>query len=133
MNKSIIVNMPVKDLEKSKAFFSALGYTFNPAFTGEHAACMIVAENSIQVMLMTQAFCESLTPKRIIDTRESIEMWINLSCESAEEVDSQMDKVLAAGGTAVGEAEDCGFMYAHGFEDLDGHSWQLNYMRGLPG
>ncbi|MEO7494587.1 MAG: glyoxalase/bleomycin resistance/extradiol dioxygenase family protein [Massilia sp.] len=133
MNKQIIVNMSVKDLDKSKAFFSALGYTFNPTFSGEQAALMIIAEGSINAMLMTEPFFKSFHDKKITDTRDSVEMWISLSCESREEVDSLMAKALAAGATATGEADDCGFMYGHGFWDLDGHGWQLNYMSGVPG
>ena len=133
MNKQIIVNMSVKHLAKSKAFFSALGYTFNQSFSNEHAALMVIAENSINAMLMTESFCKSFHSKQLTNTREAIEMWICLTCESREEVDSLIAKALAAGATATGEAEDHGFMYGHGFEDLDGHTWQLNYMSGLPG
>ena len=133
MNKQIIVNMAVKDLDKSKAFFSALGYKFNSTFTNEHAALMIIAENGIHAMLMTESFFKSLHRKQIANARETIEMWVSLTCESREEVDSLMTKALAAGATATGEPEDCGFMYGHGFEDLDGHTWQVNYMRSLPG
>jgi predicted lactoylglutathione lyase len=133
MNKTIIVNLPVKDLDKSKTFFSALGYTFNPMFSNEDAACMIIAENSIYAMLMTQTFFKSFTPKQITNAHEVIEMWTCLSCESREEVDGLMAKALAAGGKATGAAEDHGFMYGHGFEDLDGHTWQLNYMSSQPG
>lgn len=133
MNKQIIVNMSVKDLDKSKAFFSALGYTFNPMFSNEHVALMIIAENSINAMLMTESFFKSFHSKQITNAREAIEMWVCLTCESREEVDSLMAKALAAGATATGEPEDHGFMYGHGFEDLDGHTWQLNYMSSLPG
>lgn len=132
MNKQIIVNMSVKDLDRSKAFFNGLGYTFNPKFSNESAALMIIADGSINVMLMSEAFFNSFTSKKITNTREGIEMWICLTCESREEVDSLVAKALTAGGTATGAVEDHGFMYAHGFEDLDGHTWQLNYMRGMP-
>ena len=133
MNKQIILTMSVKDLAKSKAFFSALGFTFNPAFSNEHAALMIIAEDTIQAMLMTEGFFNTFTPKKIIDTRESIEMWACLSCESREEVDGLIAKAVAAGGKSTGDAEDHGFMYGRAFEDLDGHSWQLYFMSGAPG
>ena len=133
MNKQIIVNMSVKDLDKSKAFFSALGYTFHPVFSGADAAMVIIAENSIHAMLMTEPFFKSFHSKQIANAREAVEMWVCLSCDSRVEVDSLMTKALAAGATATGEAEDHGFMYAHGFEDLDSHFWQLNYMSGMPG
>lgn len=133
MNKQIIVNMSVKNLDQSKAFFSALGYTFHPMFSNEHAALMIIAENSISAMLMSESFFTSFHNKQITNTGEAIEMWVSLSCDSREEVDSLMAKAVAAGATATGEPQDCGFMYGHGFEDLDGHTWQLNYMSSMPG
>lgn len=133
MNKQIIVTMAVKDLARSQAFFSALGYQFDPVFSNEHAASMIIAENSINAMLMTESFFQSFHNKQIANTREAVEMWLCLTCESREEVDRLVASAVAAGASATGEAEDHGFMYAHGFEDLDGHTWQLNYMRGLPG
>jgi len=132
MNKQIIVNMPVKDLAKSKVFFSALGYTFHPTFSSEQAALMIIAKNSISAMLMTESFFKSFHNKQITNAREAIEMWICLTCESREEVDGLVAKAVAAGASATGEPEEHGFMYGHGFEDLDGHTWQLNYMSGLP-
>jgi predicted lactoylglutathione lyase len=133
MNKTIIVNMPVKDLNKSKAFFSALGYTFNVGYSSDDAALMIISNDTIYAMLMTETFFKSFHSKHITNAREAIEMWTCLSCESREEVDSLMAKALAAGATATGEAQDHGFMYGHGFEDLDGHTWQLNFMAAQPG
>ena len=133
MHKQIIVNMSVKDLDKSKAFFSALGFTFNPAFSNNDAALMIIAKDRINAMLMTESFFKSFHGKHITNTRDAIEMWVCLTCESREEVDSLMTKALSAGATAAGEPEDHGFMYGCGVEDLDGHSWQLNYMSGMPG
>lgn len=129
----IIVHMSVRDLDRSKAFFSRLGYTFNPTFSNESAALMIIAEGSINAMLMTEAFFNSFTSKKITNTGEGIEMWVCLTCESREEVDGLVAKAVAAGGAATGAAEDHCFMYAHGFEYLDGHTWQLNFMRSMRG
>lgn len=129
MNKQIIINLPVSDLGRAKDFFGALGYTFNPAWSSDEAALMVIAENSIHAMLMTEAFFTSFHSKKIANAKEAIEMWMCLTCDSREEVDSLMARALAAGATATGEAQDHGFMYSHGFEDLDGHTWQLNYMR----
>lgn len=130
MNQQMIVTMSVKDLEKSTAFFSALGYTFNPAFSNDSAALMVIAEDRIYAMLMTETFFNTFTNKKITDARDAIEMWVCLSCDSRDEVDALVAKAVAAGGTATGAAQDHGFMYGHGFEDLDGHTWQLNYMDG---
>lgn len=133
MNKQIFVNLPVTDLTKSKAFFAALGYTFNPQFTDENAACMIISDDSIYAMLLTRDFFKTFTAKHIADAREVTEVLTCLSCESREEVDQQVAKAVAAGGKAHRAPQDYGFMYSHGFEDLDGHIWELAYMSGQPG
>lgn len=128
MNKQIFVNLPVKDLDKSKAFFAALGYTFNPQFTDQNAACMIIAENSIYAMLLVEDFFRTFTGKPIASAKEATEAIVCLSCDGREEVDALVRKAVAAGGTAPRASKDYGFMYAHGFEDLDGHIWELAYM-----
>lgn len=133
MNKQIIVHMPVKDLPRSKVFFSALGYTFKPQFENEDAALMTIAEDSINAMLMTEPFFKTFHSKQITNAREATEMWVSLTCESREEVDELMAKALAAGATEAGEPDDHGFMYGRAFEDLDGHAWQLHYMKTMPG
>ena len=132
MNKQIFVNLPVKDLNKSKAFFSALGYTFNPQFTNENAACMIISDNSIYAMLLMEDFFQTFIDKQIAKAHEVTEVLTCLSCESREEVDSLVAKALAAGGKAPRPPQDHGFMYAHSFEDLDGHIWELVYMSAQP-
>ena len=129
MNKQIFVNLAVKDLEKSKTFYSALGYTFNPQFTSEHGASMVISEGSIYAMLLTEEFFKTLTAKQIVNAREATEALLCLSCESREEVDDLVAKAVAAGGKALGEPQDHGFMYDHSFEDLDGHGWGLAYMK----
>jgi uncharacterized protein len=128
MNKQIIVNLPVKDLDKSKRFFSALGYSFNPQFSNENAAMMVIAEGSIQTMLTTEAFFKTLIDKPVVQAKEANEMVICLTCESREELDSLIAKAVAAGGRTPHPPEDHGFMYDQGFEDLDGHLWNLVWM-----
>lgn len=128
MHKQIVVNLPVKDLNKSKAFFSALGYSFNPQFSGENAAMMVIADGSIQAMLTTEAFFKSLIDKPLAQAKEANEVVICLSCESREEVDGLIAKAVAAGGRTPHPPEDNGFMYDQGFEDLDGHLWNLVWM-----
>ncbi len=127
MARQIFVNLAVKDLDKSVAFFTALGFSFNPQFTNENAACMIVSD-SIYVMLLVEAFFKTFTDKDICDTRTSNEVLNCLQLESREEVDSLVAKAVAAGGTAPRPAQDHGFMYGHGFEDIDGHVWELVHM-----
>lgn len=125
MNKQIILNLPVKDLEKSKAFFTALGFTFVSRFSGENAAFMNIVDGAIQAMLTTEPFFQSLIKKPVVNAKEANECVICLSCESREEVDSLISKAVAAGGRTPHPPEDHGFMYDQGFEDLDGHLWNL--------
>jgi uncharacterized protein len=127
MDTKIFVNLPVKSLGKSLEFFSKLGFKFNPKFTDETAACMIVAED-IFVMLLTEEKFQTFTPKAICDATKSTEVLVCLSCESRGKVDETVRKAVAAGGTTYNESQDYGFMYGHGFQDLDGHIWELIYM-----
>ena len=123
----IFVNLPVKDLSKSTAFFTALGFTFNPQFTDNTAACMVVGE-SIYVMLLTEAKFQTFTPKKICDATSSTEVLVCLSVESRQAVDEMVRKAIGAGGATYNEPQDHGFMYGHGFQDLDGHIWELIFM-----
>ncbi|MDN2694763.1 VOC family protein [Janthinobacterium sp. SUN073] len=125
MNKQIILNLPVKDLDTSKAFFSALGFSFNHRFSGESAAFMNIVDDTIQAMLTTEPFFQSLIDKPVANARQANEVVICLSCESREEVDSLIAKAAAAGGRIPHPPEDHGFMYDQGFEDIDGHLWNL--------
>jgi hypothetical protein len=125
MNKQIIFNLPVGDLGKSRAFFSALGFGFDPDMSSDSAAYMVIVEDSIHAMLMTESFFNSFTNKSVVQAKEANEVIICLSCESREEVDSLVAKARAAGARIPHEAEDHGFMYDQGFEDLDGHLWNL--------
>ena len=127
MTRQIFVNLPVKDLNKSIEFFAKLGFTFNPQFTDENATCMIVGEN-IFSMLLVEKFFKTFTPKEICDTTKSAEVIVCLSSESRVEVDEMVRKAVAAGGTTYKEPQDHGFMYGHGFQDLDGHIWEIMYM-----
>jgi predicted lactoylglutathione lyase len=125
MNKQIILNLPVKNLDKSKAFFSALGFTFDPRFSGEKAAFMNIVDDTIRAMLTSEPFFQSLIDKPVVNAKEANEVVICLTCESREEVDSLIAKALAAGGRIPHPPEDHGFMYDQGFEDIDGHLWNL--------
>jgi uncharacterized protein len=128
MATQIFVNLPVKNLAKSIEFFTQLGYSFNQQFTDETATCMIVSE-SIFVMLLTEAKFKTFTPKPVCDATQSTEVLICLSCESQSNVDEMLDRAIAAGGTTYNEPQDYGFMYTHGYQDLDGHIWELVYMK----
>src|SRR5262245_17948256 len=127
MATKIFVNLPVSDLKKSMAFFTSLGYTFNAQFTDETAACMVVSDD-IFVMLLTKPKFKSFTPKEICDATKSTEVLVCLTAESRQKVDELVRKAVAAGGKTHQEPQDHGFMYGHGFQDLDGHIWELAYM-----
>jgi predicted lactoylglutathione lyase len=127
MATKLFVNLPVSNLKKSIEFFTELGFTFNPQFTDETATCMIVAED-IFVMLLTKEKFKTFTPKEICDATKSTEVLLALSFESRERVDELVRQAVAAGGTTYNEPQDHGFMYSHGFQDLDGHIWEIFYM-----
>jgi len=123
----IFVNLPVKHLSKSTEFFKKLGFNFNAQFTDETAACMIVSED-IFVMLLTKDKFKTFTPQEICDATKSTEVLLCLSSDSRDKVNEMVRKAVAAGGTTYKEPQDHGFMYGHGFQDLDGHIWELIYM-----
>jgi predicted lactoylglutathione lyase len=131
MTKKIFVNLPVQDLDRSVGFFKSLGFSFNPQFTDETATCMIVSDD-IFVMLLTRAKFQTFTPKPVCDARESTEVLVCLGLDSREEVDAMVRRAVAAGGSTHNEPQDHGFMYGHGFADLDGHIWELVHMVSAP-
>ena len=127
MSRLIFVNLPVADLGAARAFYEAIGFTNNPTFTDESAACMVLTE-TIHVMLLTHDKFRQFTPKRIADSRETSEVLICISAESREAVDAMTDQALAAGGNEPRERQDHGFMYGRSFEDPDGHIWEPMFM-----
>jgi predicted lactoylglutathione lyase len=127
MSRKIFVNVAVKDLKKSMAFYEALGFKNNPQFTDHTAACMVISEE-IFVMLLTEPKFKQFTPKEISDARRTSEVLLALSCESRGEVDQMVKKAVGSGGKTYAQAKDHGFMYQHGFEDPDGHIWEVLWM-----
>lgn len=123
----IFVNLPVKDLERSKLFFGKLGYSFNPRFTDDTAACMVISD-SIYAMLLTEAKFKQFTPKTIADASTTTEVLVALSMDSKDRVNQMMDAAIAAGATEVRDPEDHGFMYGRAFNDPDGHIWEIFWM-----
>ncbi len=133
MATKIFVNLPVKDLNKSIEFFTQLGFSFNPQFTDEKATCMIIG-GDIFVMLLVEDFFKTFTKKELADASKTTESIICLSAESKEKVDEMVSKAIAAGATTPNAKQDQGFMYGHGFQDLDGHLWEVMWMdmSGMP-
>lgn len=123
----IFINLPVRDLQVSIAFYTRLGFTFNPQFTDATGTCMIVSD-TIFVMLLTHDKFKSFTPNPICDAKTHTEVLLAMPRDSREAVDSMVRDAVAAGGTIYNQPQDHGFMYGHGFQDLDGHIWEMFYM-----
>lgn len=128
MNTKIFINLPVRDLKKTVEFFGNLGFTFNPMFTDENAASMVISED-IYAMLLTEKFFKNFIPDReICDTSKSTESLVALSLESRAKVDEMVEKAVAAGGSEYRKTQDYGWMYGRAFQDINGHIWEPFYM-----
>jgi uncharacterized protein len=127
MSTKIFVNVAVKDLERSKAFFSKLGYSFNPQFTDDTAACMVISDD-IFAMLLTEAKFKDFTTKPIADANKTTEVLIALSAESKAKVNDIVDMAVKAGAVEARSPTDFGFMFGRSFHDLDGHIWEIIWM-----
>ncbi len=129
MPQMIFVNLPVTDLDRSKAFYEAVGAVNNPAFTDDTAACMVVEEGSIHVMLLSHEKWATFTSKAIPDAHTHAQVLLCVSADSRDDVDGQVAKAVKAGGTAdPTPTQDFGFMYGRSFEDPDGHIWEVMWM-----
>jgi predicted lactoylglutathione lyase len=126
-SRKIFVNLPVRDLKKSMDFFSALGFAYNPKFTDQNAACMIISDHAY-AMLLAVPYFKTFTKREPCDTTKQTEALIALSCGSRADVDDMVKKAIAAGGTHAMDAADHGFMYGWSFYDLDGHHWEVFWM-----
>jgi uncharacterized protein len=125
--RKIFVNLAVRDLKKSMQFFSTLGFTFNPKFTDDKAACMVISDDAY-VMLLTEPFFRTFTKLEPADTSRYTEGLFALSCNSKAEVDEMVRKAIDGGGRPAMDATDHGFMYGWSFYDIDGHHWEVMWM-----
>lgn len=132
MVSQIFVNLPVADLGASIAFFTRLGFTFNPEFTDDTATCMIVDDNIFAMLLTRERFAE-FAPLPVSDAHAVTEVLLALRLQSREAVDVMVREAVASGGSIYNDSQDHGFMYSHCFQDLDGHIWEVMYMKGAPG
>ena len=131
--RQIFVNLPVKDLEKSKAFWASLGFDFDARFTNQDAACLVIEKGRIHAMLLTEpTFKTFLTSRTVADAKKSTEVLLALSCSSDQEVKDLIARAGKSGGKSFRGPKDHGFMYEHAFEDLDGHVWEFFHMREIP-
>jgi uncharacterized protein len=126
-HRKLFLNLNVRDLPRSMAFFTRLGFTFNPQFTDDKAACMVISDEAF-AMLLSEPFFRTFTKNEICDTRTHTEGLFALSCESRAEVDDLMRIVVEGGGREAMPAQDHGFMYGRSFYDLDGHHWEIMWM-----
>ncbi len=126
MINSIFVNMPIANLKRSVDFFTELGFTFNPQFTSEDTTCMLVGPNIFAMLLERDRFT-GFIDKPVADSSSS-EVILSLGCESPDEVRKLAEAAFALGARKVNEIDDKGFMISWGFEDLDGHLWDLFWM-----
>ncbi|SEM08890.1 hypothetical protein SAMN05428989_3016 [Pseudoxanthomonas sp. GM95] len=131
MPPQIFINLPVRDLSAAKAFYTALGYTINPQFTNDDAACVVLSD-TIYVMLLVHSFFRTFTPKEICDTSTHTEAIMCLSAEDKAGVDALVGRALQAGGAEPKPTQDLCFMYGRSFTDLDGHHWEVMCMLGAP-
>ena len=127
MATKIFINLPVKDLERSKQFFTTLGFSINPQFSDHQAACVVISEH-IYAMLLIEEYFATFTKKKIADATTSTEVLIALDAASREEVEQMIAKAIEGGGSIVNDPQDYGWMYQHSFADPDGHHWEVIYM-----
>ncbi|AUC10696.1 MULTISPECIES: VOC family protein [Agrobacterium] len=125
--RMIFVNLPVKNIETSRAFFTTLGFTFNPEYSDDRTLCMIVEENIFVMLLQEERFRDFINGD-IADAKRSTEVLTCLSAGSREEIDRMIEAALASGGSRWKPVQDHGFMYAGSFQDPDGHVWELVHM-----
>ena len=128
MARQLFVNLPVKDLDKTVEFFTALGFSFNPDFTDENATCMIVNDDALRDAAGRGAISRPSRPRPSPSHGGTAEAIMSFSLDSREAVDEAIRKALTAGGTPSQEAQDYGFMYTHSFQDPDGHLWEVFWM-----
>lgn len=127
MKQQIFINLPIRDLDRSKAFYESLGFTINQQFSDETGACVVISD-TIFVMLLTHDKFKQFTPKEIADAHKTTEVLNALSVASKERVDELMELALNNGGTPNGQTQEYDFMYGRDFNDPDGHIWELFYM-----
>jgi len=128
MPSKIFVNLPVKDLNRSINFFKHLGFSFNPQFTDEKAACLVISEGSIYAMLLTEPLFAGFTKKQIADASKTTEVLIAIDVDTKDGVTEMVNKAIEAGGSIYSTPADHGWMYQHSFADPDGHQWEVLYM-----
>ena len=127
MATKVFINLPVKNVQDSRKFFTELGFTINEQFSDEKAASVVISD-AIYAMLLQEEYFKTFTKKPVSDAKKGTEVLIALDAASKEEVKTIVEKAVSAGGKIYKEPQDYGWMYTHSFEDLDGHQWEIAYM-----
>ncbi len=127
MATSIFANLITDDLERAKAFYTSLGWTINPLFTDDNAACVVIDE-TLYIMVLRREFFATFTDKQLVDARTHAQMQLAFTCESRDEVDAMLAKGLASGGSEPRPTQDLGFMYSRDIDDPDGNGLAFLYM-----
>jgi uncharacterized protein len=127
MSKMIFVNLPIADVDRARAFFSGLGYSFNEQFSDEKALCMVISE-SIFTMLVKPEFLNTFLDKPVGDPKNGVTTIVSLTFDSKDEVLAHCEKAFELGARNYKEPVDMGFMLQWGFEDLDGNIWEAIWM-----
>lgn len=130
MKRKLFINLAAGDLKASTDFFLQLGFGFHPQFSDDTASCIVLSDD-LYLMLLTNEKFVSFSPNPLINSHQQTQVLNCLSCNSKAEVDELVQKAVKAGGKTYNQPQDHGFMYAHGFQDLDGHVWELVYMEML--
>jgi uncharacterized protein len=126
MTTKVFINLPVKDIGKARTFFEGLGFSVNPQFSDENAACIVISD-SIFAQLLKEEYFSTFTRKPVSDAKKYTEVLIALDADSREAVQQMVAKAKELGGTIYAEAADHGWLYQHSFADLDGHQWEIVY------
>jgi uncharacterized protein len=127
MQTKVFINLPVKNIEKTISFFTNLGFSFNPQFTDDKAACMIISD-TVFAMFLAETYFQTYTRKTISDAKSTTEVLLALERSSVDDVKSTIAKAVELGGKTYSDPQDHGWMYQHSFEDLDGHQWELVFL-----
>ncbi|GAB3613013.1 VOC family protein [Humibacter ginsengisoli] len=125
---AMFVNLPVTDLERSKAFYTALGFRINPQFTDHNAACVVVEEDHNYFMILVRDFFQTFTDRPIGDPSESVSVSTAIFLDSRDEVDATVARGVEAGGSEDRPAADYGFMYQRQLTDPDGNMLEFGWM-----
>jgi len=127
MEAKLFVNLPVKDIQKTRDFFLGLGFSYNPQFSDEKATCLII-NNESYVMLLREDFFKGFTKKGIVNAHNCTEVLTSISAESKDRVNEIVDKAISLGATEARDPDEYGYMYTRSFNDPDGHIWEFSWM-----